>query len=60
MDATCASLRKTINELRYKMIETMKEIIVEYSPCVNQSREDYNLYESDSSLASPRPEVSFL
>jgi len=31
VDATCASLRKTTNELADKMIETMKKRIVEYS-----------------------------
>ena len=56
IDATCASIEKTINELIDKMIENMKVRIAEYSQCFNQSRENCN--EPDSSLGSPKPEVS--
>ena len=55
-DATCASMEKRINELTDKMLEIMQVRITEYSHCFNQNREQYN--ESDSSLGSPKPEVS--
>jgi len=41
-----------INKLTYKMRENMKEKILEYSHCFNQSREDNNLHELDLSLGS--------
>ena len=59
VDATCASLGKIIHELTNKMIETTKEKIARYSQCFNQSMEDYNLHESNSSLGSLEPPVSF-
>jgi len=40
-----------------KMIEIVKEKIAKYSHCFNQSKEDNNLYESDSSLRSLQPTV---
>jgi len=38
VDATCASVKKKINELTDKMIENMKVRIAEYSQCFNQRR----------------------
>ena len=54
VDAACVNIEKTLNELTDKMIETMKERIVEYLQCVNRSRENYS--EPDYSLGSPKPE----
>ena len=45
-----------VNEFIDKMVETMKERIVEYSKYFNQSRENYS--ELDSSLGSPKLEIS--
>jgi len=56
VDAVCASIEKALNELNYKMVEIIKERIVEYSQCFNQSRENYS--KPDSSLGSPEPVVS--
>jgi len=58
VNATPASLGKIINEITDKMAETMKERIIEYSDYFNKNRDDYN--EPDSSLESPKPEVSSL
>jgi len=58
VDARCVSLEKTINKLRDKMIKVMKEKIVEYSHCFNQSMEDNHLRQSDSNLGSLEPAVS--
>jgi len=58
VDATCANIEKKINELADKMVEIMKEKIVEYSQCFNRSRKDTNLHKSGYSLGSPKPEVS--
>jgi len=52
------SLVKMINNLIGKMREIMKEKIIEYSHCFNQSREDSNLRELDSSLGSLEPAIS--
>ena len=60
VDARCVSLEKTINKLTDTMIEAMKEKIVEYSHCFNQSMEDSNLRELDSNLGSIEPAVSLL
>jgi len=54
--AQCASVEKRINELTAKMVKTMKVQITEYSHSVTQSRENCN--QPDSSLRSPKPEVS--
>jgi len=56
VDATCASVEKTINDMIDKMIENMKKRIAKYSHCFNWSRENYN--EPDSSFRSPKSEVS--
>jgi len=56
VDAKYASMEKRLNELTDKLIEIMKDRIIEYSHCSNRSRE--NCDESDSSLGSPKPEVS--
>jgi len=58
VDATCVRVEESINEMPDKMIETMKERIVEFSHCVNRSREDYNVYKSHSSLGCPKLEAS--
>jgi len=50
VDATCVSLEKTINKLIDKIMETMKEKIVEFSHCFNQNMEDSNLHKPDSNL----------
>jgi len=55
VDATCVRLVKTRNELIDKMIETMKEQIVKYSHCFNQSKEDINLHDLDPCLGSLEP-----
>jgi len=57
IDATCASVEKKIKKLTDKIIENIKVRIAEYSQCFHQSKENCN--ESDSSLGSPTPEVSF-
>ena len=51
IDAKCASVKKTINALTNRMLETMKVRIAKYSQCFTQSRE--NCSEPDSSLGSP-------
>jgi len=56
IDATCTSLGKTINELINKMVGTMRERIIEYFPCFNHSRENYN--EPNSCLRYPKHKVS--
>ena len=45
-----------INDMIDKMIENIKVRIAEYSKCFNQRRANCN--ELDSSLGSPKPEVS--
>jgi len=35
VDAKCASVEKTINELTERMVETIKERIAKYSQCFN-------------------------
>ena len=57
VDATCASVGKTINYMTDKMTENMKKRIVEYSHYFNHSREDINLHEIDSTLGFPTPKV---
>jgi len=57
VDATCAIVENKLYELTDKMVETTKIRIVEYSQCLNQNGENYS--KSDSSLGSPKPEVSF-
>jgi len=57
-DATCGSIEKTINEMTNLMVEIMKQRIAQYFNCFNHSREDINLHKNDSSLGSPKPEVS--
>ena len=58
VNATCMSLGKTIDKLTDEIIETMKEKIIEYSHCFNQSMEDSNLLEPDSNLGSLEPTVN--
>jgi len=56
IDATCASVEKTLSEMIDIIVETMKEIIAEYSQCFIHSKENYNVF--DCSLGSPKSEVS--
>jgi len=56
VDANCASMKKRVNALANKVLETMNKRIPKYSYCFNQNREQCN--ESDSSLGSPKPAVS--
>ena len=56
VDATCASVEKMINDMTDRMIETMKERITEQFCWFNRSTE--NCTEPNSSLGSPKPEVS--
>jgi len=58
MDATCAGIEKRINEITNQMVESMKQRIAEYSQCFSHSRDETNLHESDSSLGSPKFNVS--
>ena len=55
-DAQCASMEKRLVDLTNKILEIMKVRITKYSHCFSPSREQCN--ESDSSLGSPKPEVS--
>jgi len=56
VDATCVSFENKINGMTDQMIETMKASIAAYSECFNQNRG--NCSESDSSLGSPKPDIS--
>jgi len=58
VDAIYARVKKAINDMTDKMIENMKKRIAEYSLCFSHKREDINFQEPDSSLGSPKPEVS--
>jgi len=49
---------KEVNELTNRMAKAIKERIAKYSHCFHHSRGDNNLHESDSSLGSPKPEIS--
>jgi len=55
-DANYASMEKRQNALTDKVMEIMNVKITEHSHCFNENREQCN--ESDSSLGSPKPEVS--
>jgi len=58
VNATSASLEELINELTYKMIDSMKERIGEYSHCFNQSRNDTNLHKPYPGLGFLEPVVT--
>ena len=49
-------MEKRLNELTDKVMEIMKARITEHSHCFKQNRDQCN--ESDSSLGSPKPELS--
>ena len=56
VDATCACIENTVNDMTDRIIETMKERITKYSHCFNRGRE--NCSEHDSNLGSPKSDVS--
>ena len=58
IDANCVSIENKINDMTNRLVETMKKRIAKYSHCFSHSREDINLQKPDSSIGSPKPEVS--
>ena len=60
VDATYASVEKTIIDMIDKMAKDKKKRIAKCSQCCNQSREETNLHKPDSSLGYSKPEVSLL